>query len=73
LPLSQNWIVETLERLTSGEEWRGEVTGEVTPDRFVYAAHREYGETAQAVPREMPAWEADLQSTRSGADQHQVQ
>ncbi len=60
-------------RLTSGEEWRGEVMEEVTPDRFVLAEHREYGETAQAVPREMPAWEVDLQSTRNGADQHQVQ
>ncbi len=60
-------------RLTSEEERRGEVMEEVAPDRFVFAAYREYGDTAQAVPREMPAWEVDLQSTRSGADQHQVQ
>jgi len=66
-------MVRTLERLISEEEWRGEVTGEVTPDRFVYAAHRESGDTAQAVPRETPAWEVDLQSTRSGADRRQEQ
>jgi serine/threonine protein kinase len=66
-------IWRTLARLTSGEEWHGEVTGEVTPDLFVYAGYREYGDTAQAVLREAPAWEVDLQSTRSGADRRQEQ
>jgi hypothetical protein len=60
-------------RLTSEEEWHGEGMEEVTPDRSVYAAYREYGDTAQAVPRAMPAWEVDLQSTRNGADRHQEQ
>lgn len=57
--------------LTCEEERPGEVMEEVTPYLFVYAGYREYGDIAQAVPREVPAWEVDLQSTRSGADQHQ--
>ena len=64
-------MVEIPVRLTSGEERPGEVMEAVTPYLFVYAGYREYGDTAQAVLREALAWEVDLQSTRSGADQHQ--